>query len=111
MKKKLVLITTMVRTHEQAQKIADDLLVKNLAIAIQVQPISSHSLEEGKIKRENEVEVMIKTQTDVAKKVLAELLKLHPYDVPEILVQDAITYHEYEDWVKAQIKKSSCCPD
>src|SRR5438105_2909353 len=111
MKKKIVLITTQVRTHEQAQKIADDLIEKNLAIAVQLQPVSTHAREVGKLRRESEVNIMIKTQTDVAKKLLAELLKLHPYDVPDITVLDVVTHHEFDDWVKEQIKKSSCCPD
>lgn len=111
MKKNIVLITTMVRTHDQAQKILQDLLDKHLASAVQIQEIVNHALEDGKVKKEREVQVMIKTQTDVIKKTLEELLKLHPYDVPEILVHDVTTHHEYEDWVKQQIKKNSCCPD
>ena len=68
MKKNIVLITTMVRTHDQAQKILQDLLDKHLAQEVQIQEIASHSLENGKIKKEHEVQVMIKTQTDVIKK-------------------------------------------
>lgn len=105
--KTVFLVTTTVRKEDQAHAIVQDLLDKRLAACIQLQPVSSHYWEENKIINNPEWHIMIKTSKDVIEELLKELLKLHPYDVPEILVHDAKANEPYSAWLENEIRLRS----
>lgn len=107
MEKNIVLISTTVATHEQAEKIAQDLLRAHLAACIQIQEIGSHYWENDQIKKEREVQIIIKTSESIAKQTCEELLKLHPYDIPEIIMHDGKTSQKYHDWLEGVIRLKS----
>lgn len=107
MDQNIVLITTTVATEEHAHKIAQDLLDTRTVACVQIQPVSSSYWENNAIKKVNEWHLMIKTSRNMIKQALEELLKVHPYDIPEIIVEDVKTHNKYHDWVEEQIRLSS----
>ena len=99
----IVIITTTVAKEQEAHKIIQGLLDKRLAASIQTQEISSSYWEEEKVKKINEWRIMIKTGRNMLKKTLEELLAIHPYDIPEIIVEDVKTHEKYHDWIVKQM--------
>ena len=55
---------------------------------------------EGRVHRDEEVVVILKTLRRLVPRVLERAEELHPYDVPELLVQDVIDgSRAYVEWV------------
>ena len=55
---------------------------------------------EGRVHRDEEVVVILKTLRRLVPRVLERAGELHPYDVPELLVQDVIDgSRAYLEWV------------
>lgn len=82
-----VLIYSTFPTLEDAKKIGDALVASRLAACVNMFP-GMISLYEWQGVREtaNEVAMIIKTREGLIDQVLAEVKRLHPYDVPALLV-------------------------
>jgi len=76
-------------------------LVEAGAACVQHHQISSTYKWEGKIEHEKEWGLSIKVSTNNLDSVTQVINNLHPYDVPQIIVQSAEANSEYEDWVNS----------
>jgi periplasmic divalent cation tolerance protein len=83
---RLVLVTCS--SLPEARKISRSLLQKHLAACVNIQlaPIESIYRWRGKIETAREHLLLIKTTTRRLKSLEREVLRLHSYDTPEILV-------------------------
>jgi len=79
----IVLTTCSGRTA--VRRITDALLRDRLAACIQAVPIASTYRWKGKIVRDREILLLIKTRAALYRKVEARIRSLHSYSVPEIL--------------------------
>ncbi|WP_213737439.1 divalent-cation tolerance protein CutA [Bradyrhizobium sp. dw_411] len=79
----VVMTTAPDKAH--AEKIATTVLQARLAACVQIQPISSHYWWDGKIENGDEQLIYLKTTKDKYKALEAAIVKIHPYDTPEIL--------------------------
>jgi len=86
---------------ESAGRIADVLVSEGLAACVNRLPgITSVYSWKGKIERDAEVLLLIKTAEARFNALSARLLELHPYDLPEIIaVPVADGLPEYLQWV------------
>lgn len=86
--------------RETAQKIAGLLVEKKLAACAQLFPIESVYSWQGKICKENETMLFIKSQTALFGEIKTAIRETHPYEVPEI-IQVPITdgLPEYLNWI------------
>lgn len=85
-----------------AKQIAQDLVVNNIAACVNVIPsIQSYFKWGNKIQIKDEYLLVIKTTTEKYEAVRDKIIKLHPYDVPEIvrLPIDA-GLESYLNWVE-----------
>ena len=83
---RLVQVVVSVPSTRLATRIANELLEQRLCACAQtVGPITSHYRWQGKIERGREWLLVIKTRTLLLQRLEAEVVRLHPYDVPEIL--------------------------
>ncbi|MFQ6073738.1 MAG: divalent-cation tolerance protein CutA [Candidatus Bathyarchaeia archaeon] len=101
----LVLMTTA--TRKEAEKIARSLLTQKLiACANTVGPVSSLFWWKGKISRENEFLVLMKTSESLFEKLATTIKQMHSYEVPEIIAVP-ITRGEqsYLKWLSASLRK------
>ena len=58
---------------------------------------------QGKVEDASEVLCVLKTRADRVEELIAELARIHPYDVPEILVLPVVAgAHAYLDWVRGE---------
>ncbi len=64
----------------------DALLEEHLAACIQVMPVQSFYRWQGKINRDDEKLVLIKTKRSLYAEVEASILAHHSYDTPEVIL-------------------------
>lgn len=105
----IYLIITTVAKQEDAKKLADLAIEKNMAGCVQIQSqcISTYRWQ-GQIETATEFPVHFKTN-EANKQALMSLLKQnHPYDVPEIIcIKVDEVESEYADWLNAQINSKN----
>lgn len=87
-----------------AERIAQVLVEGGLAACVNMgAPTTSVYSWQGKVERTEEIPLVIKTTRGRQSEVVQALAKLHPYEVPEVLVvctQDGLD--SYLDWVRRQ---------
>ena len=83
---RVVQVVVSVPSTRVATRLAADLLQQRLCACAQtVGPITSHYRWQGKIERAHEWLLVIKTRAALLERLEAAVLRVHPYDVPEIL--------------------------
>ena len=94
------IVMTTCGDADRARPITCALLEEGLAACVQVMPIQSHYIWEGAVQHEHEVLLLIKCRAENYKAIENVILRLHDYEVPEI-VQIPITdgSRKYLDWV------------
>jgi len=95
----LVLITA---PHgEVAEQIAEALVKEGLAACVNiVSGIRSIFSWQGKIERESEDLLLVKTRAEQLERLTQKVVDLHPYEVPEIIAQSLEAgYSPYLQWI------------
>ncbi|QEY24833.1 divalent-cation tolerance protein CutA [Neisseria animalis] len=101
---KPVVITTTAATLEEARTIGTALLEKQLAACIQYENISSDYVWQGRVCRDEEIRIVIKTARCHYKAVEKTILAHHSYDCPQIIMQPVSRgLPSYLRWLKAQV--------
>lgn len=94
----------MVPDQEIGEKIARSLLAKRLAACVSVAS-EAHSFYwwKGKITRDREYQLTIKTRAECYSALETEIVSSHPYEIPEIVSLPIGTgYLPYLDWITAE---------
>ena len=93
----------------EAERTAKAVLEKRLAACVNILPgMISHYWWQGAIERGEEVVMIIKTRASLASDVEATVRKLHPYDVPAILVLPLESVERnYLGWLLAETEASA----
>jgi len=98
---KCIVIQTTCSSKDEAKKIAKVLVESKLAACIQILPMQSMYIWEGKLCCENEILLNIKTKKANFLKIKSKILELHSYDVPEIIELDISNISEdYLNFIK-----------
>jgi periplasmic divalent cation tolerance protein len=102
----VVAVLTTAPTAEVAERIGTALVEERLAACANlVAGVSSVFRWEGKVSREAEVLVVLKTTAARLNELRRRLVELHPYDVPEMIALDVREGHPpYLEWVRAEVK-------
>ena len=103
----LVLVTT--QNISEANVIAEALVAERLAACVNIIPaIESVYRWEGKVSRDNETLLVIKSTNDCYVALERRVKELHSYDVPEVI---ALTIErgsdQYLSWLRESISKES----
>lgn len=87
---------------DSAQRIAGDLVARQLAACVQVLgPMASVYAWKGEVHRSQEWLLLIKTTAEAFPRVAEAVRRQHRYDVPEIIaVPISHALAEYGDWVR-----------
>ena len=94
----LLLITTE-SNKKIAKKIAKLLLKKKFAACVSLKDIYSFYEWEGKIKEVIEVEIIIKSKTELKNALIGFLQKMSSYKVPQIIYKKFNSEKKYINWV------------
>ncbi len=93
--KDMIIILTTTPSIEEAEMLAEKIVSAGLAACVQVLPqITSFYVWEGKLQREGEHLLLIKTLNDKYDELHAFISSNHSYDVPEIVAIDAARVSE-----------------
>lgn len=93
---------------EVADSIASALVEERLAACVNILP-GAHSIYEwqGKLHKDEELVLLIKSRSDKLNALEARLLELHPYELPELI---AVSVTEglapYLSWIETQLDKN-----
>jgi periplasmic divalent cation tolerance protein len=98
-----VIVLSTFPTEQDATTLATALVEERLAACVNVlPPMTSVYRWEGKIERAAEHQLVIKTRRDRVEAIKARLTRLHPYDVPELLVLSVADGGDrYLAWIQA----------
>lgn len=96
-----LMVLTTLPDQPQAEALAGTLLEQKLAACIQVlPPMTSLYTWQGKVEKESEHLMLIKTRTSRYEDLAAAVREHHPYEVPELIAVDVVTgLSEYLDWI------------
>jgi periplasmic divalent cation tolerance protein len=84
--RKFLLVLTTLPEEKKAKEIAEKLIEERLAACVTVSPASQSFYRwEGRITKDQEHILFIKTKASAYGRLEARLKELHPYTVPEII--------------------------
>lgn len=78
-------VLTTAGSKEEAEAIATALIEAKLAACVNLFPVQSIYTWQGKVQREAEWQLVIKTRLDCFDELSAKVKALHSYDVPELI--------------------------
>ena len=96
----MLIVLTTTPTIKEAEILAEKILEKRLAACVQILPqMISVYIWEGKVQKENEYLMLIKTLPEKWEELRDFIAANHSYDVPEIVSIDAAKVSQsYLDW-------------
>ncbi len=100
MKSRYCIVITTAPEDSVAESLVEGILSERLAACIHLHDIRSRYVWEGKLSRDEEIVLWIKTQESQYDRLEAYIQEHHPYDLPEILkvpVTDGLP--GYLDWL------------
>ncbi len=100
----MIVVVTSFSNREDAERISNILVAEHLAACVHILAPHLAVYEwKGEIRREEEVNILIKTDDRLYSVVEERLKELHPYEIPLIFcLQADYTSAEYAAWVNLQ---------
>jgi periplasmic divalent cation tolerance protein len=104
--KPIILISTTLESKTDAERIAGLLLDRKLIACAQISgPMTSLYRWKGVITSATEYALNLKTAPSCTEEVKVLLAKEHPYDLPEIIVQEINnSSNEYSQWIYEEVR-------
>ncbi len=98
----LILVHTTCGNAADAERLARSLVDERLAACASIgQPVVSVYPWQGRIERESECPLMLKSTRSAFASLRERIGQLHDYDVPEVLAVDVCDANaEYAEWVR-----------
>lgn len=101
---KFIEITTTFENKEEAEKMAKLLLDERLVSCAQISKIDSLYHWKGKLEKEHEFMLTLKSKSILYKQIEKIIKKNHSYEVPQIVVLPIKNgSKEYLEWIKENI--------
>ena len=100
----VVLVTAP--SQAEAEEIAQSLVESKLAACVSFAPIKSIYTWQGELYKEEEWQLLIKTDLAQFESLAAKVKELHSYEVPEIIALPLVTgYAPYLAWISENLLK------
>ncbi|OPY53697.1 MAG: Divalent-cation tolerance protein CutA [Methanosaeta sp. PtaU1.Bin112] len=94
----LVIFCTAAR--DDAEALAKTLVEEHLSACVNIMPIRSCYIWEGKLNLDDEALLIIKAKNSCFESIKDRILMLHSYSVPEIIALPIVAGHQpYLDWI------------
>jgi len=102
-----IVVLCTVPDQASGRKIAGDLLARRLAACVNISgTVESHYWWEDKIQQDEEFVLIIKTREDLFPPLEEAILRMHPYDVPEVIALPIKRGSPaYLQWIAAETKR------
>lgn len=103
----VVIVLTTVADDEDAEDLARMLVDERLAACVNLYPVMmSFYRWKGKVERDTERQMVVKTTREALPALEARLTQLHGYELPEFLVLSSEASAEYLAWVNDETKQA-----
>jgi len=100
----MLIVLTSVNHQAKAEAMAEALLNEKLAACVQISAAGVSVYQwQGKVCKETEYYISIKTDEKHQDKVTEWLEANHPYDTPEIISLNAKASTQYEHWLQSSL--------
>tara|TARA_B100000700_G_scaffold62345_1_gene68607 strand:- start:4717 stop:5040 length:324 start_codon:yes stop_codon:yes gene_type:complete len=99
--REIYLVLTTERNENSAHKLAKILLEERLIACATFKNIESHFWWEGKINKENEVQIIIKCSKKNVELVCKKISINHSYTIPELLCFPVSSTIDYYQWLSS----------
>jgi periplasmic divalent cation tolerance protein len=101
-----VLILTTLPAGADAGALAHALVESHLAACVNLLPVMESVYRwDGRVQRDSERQLILKTSTDRIAALWARVRELHPYDVPEFIVLPIVDGNDaYLQWIGASTR-------
>jgi periplasmic divalent cation tolerance protein len=103
----LVLALTTESSLERAERLARELVERGLVACVALMPVVSLYRWQGATTRDEEVQLLMKTQGPCLELLHRTVMDLHSYDTPEWITVPAQTRGGYGQWCADQLAVSS----
>ncbi len=101
----MIIILTSINDKSKAKAIAQALVEGKLAACVQISAQGTSVYQwQGKVCKDKEYYLSIKTNKAHQADVIAWLEANHPYDTPEIISLHAKASTEYQHWLQSEIR-------
>lgn len=101
MHKALIAVYTTTSTQEEARRIANTLVERQLVACVQINAIESFYRWGNAVQNDPEYRLMIKTTADRYPAVESAIRELHSYELPAIYaIEIESAYEPYAKWVE-----------
>lgn len=98
----IVLVTT--GSQKEAEAIANTLVESRLAACVALTPVRSIYTWQGKVNKDNEIQLIIKTDLCQFDRLESKIRELHSYEVPEMIAIPILAGSQpYLQWISAQV--------
>lgn len=100
-----IVVLSACSSPAEAEKIAHAVIEKRLAACVNLLPgVQSIYRWRGAVERSDEVLLVIKSSRELFDRLRGELLKMHSYEVPEILALQIVDGAEgYLEWMEREL--------
>ena len=103
----MIVVLTTVGADAPAEAFAEELVEKRLAACVNiVEKVRSVYRWEGKIERDSEKLLVIKTTDERLPELRDYVLATHPYSVPELVILRGEIEGPYRDWLVDAVARS-----
>lgn len=107
MESQIAIVQTTLDDDTKAQALALELLDARLAACVQlISNVRSFYCWQGRCENSLETLLTLKTTPELATRVRDWLASRHPYEVPEIIIDEVTASETYARWVRQQV----CAP-
>ena len=105
---KYVVAVTAVRSKRDARRIAHIILNERLAACVNILPVESMYMWDGKLKEEKEQLLFCKTEAGKYPLLEQRIIEVHPYAIPAIYaLPSSAGSKEYLKWVSCALKEKT----
>lgn len=101
----IALVTTTCGDAAEAERLVAHVIERRLAACGQIDAdVRSRYHWQGAIARDTECRCTLKTSVSRAEACAAGILKIHPYDTPELTVATVMATEAYAAWIDATVE-------
>ncbi|MFB0568083.1 MAG: divalent-cation tolerance protein CutA [Nitrososphaeria archaeon] len=106
MSRRFYVVLTTFGSRIEADSFADNVVSRRLAACVNVfGPVVSTYRWQGKMEKSEEFLALTKTSDTCVKELVAELKRIHSYELPEVTVLDVSGSREYVEWVVRETRR------
>ena len=98
-----IIVATTESDKINADKLATEILRRKLAACVNTTEINSRFWWDGKIEKNAEVQLLIKTKKKNLSKLVEAINELHSYTIPELMYWEAYSSSSYSEWIEQVI--------